>query len=486
MNKRLWYINAALAAVLVISWIFAIAGMPGYPSEAIFDKSDLSPASDNSGDADVESQTIAAARGFSNWLDPPPAYGSVKVKIEPEEVLGVGAGWRVGGSEWLESEAVAEKITPGEKNLSFKVVKGWLVPEVKVVVEKDKLAEVNAVYAIPPRGFVKVTVKPEEILSHSPQWQIDGGQWLNSGDTSQVTPVGQYGLTFKDIEGWDKPAINVTIEDQKTVETEAEYVLIRYGNINVKVKGGESQPEAAAWKINNGEWLALASEPQRNRFGSYVVSFKEVPDWKKPEDVKVNIDEEKTYDIETAYTPIPYARVTTNISPVNDERLSTAQWRIDEGEWLNFGQTNSKVTMGEHVISFKSVAGWQPVENLKVEIKEQTDYEFACEYIRQRPAGPTFKFRSVIETGGGNGVAFISAQKGYKVGEEIEGFRLKHVAKGKVILEKEGFEYELEVADNSQLVAPDGASPVPVQPGQPVPGRPEGVKPPMPPTRPRQ
>lgn len=481
MNKRLWYINAFLAVALSLCCVYGAYKMPEYPSNAKFDEKKINTRNAVSDNSESESPTVVSARGFSNWLDPPPSYGSIKLTIEPAEAVEAGAGWRVGGNAWLDSQALANSVTPGKKTITFKTVKGWVSPVLSVEVSKDQVTEAVATYTLPPQGYVKVNIEPEEVRNLNPQWQIDGSAWLNHGELSPRTAVGTHRITFKSVEGWDTPAMTVIIEDEKTAEISVEYKLIRYGYIDVKIPDTD-QPKAVEWKIDNGQWLAFGVEPQKVRLGNYKVSFKPAEDWISPEAITVDVREEKSYSIEKSYTRIPYAQLKIQIFPENDERIGSAQWKLDNGPWKNSGELESKVSMGRHTVTFKDVAGWHTPVKTEIEVSEEVMYLLNSEYERIRPAGPTFAIRSVIETGGGRGIAFTSPTTGFRIGEEIDGFLLTHIEYGKVRLEKEGFEYELDVVEkpapqqvlnqNQPVARPGNPRPgVQPQPGQEQPTR---------------
>ncbi len=461
MNKRLWYINAILAVLFALILVSYLAGLPGYPSSARFSEQGRSQSNSGATEGDSESLTITASREFSYWLDPPPAYGKVKVTIEPAEAVEAGAQWRAGGKSWLASGDESDNIKPGKATISFKSVKGWLSPSATAEIEKDKVVEITAVYAVPPKGTVQVSFLPEDVLEHGPGWKLDGSDWLENGQESEKTAVGSYKLSFKEISGWDSPEVSVNIEEDKVSEISAEYKLIHYGYIDIEAGEG-AQPEQGQWRINGGEWLSYGVEGQKVRLGEYKVSFKPVEDWKEPAELVLNISEEKTYSEVASYEPIPYGQISVSILPADDERISSAQWKLDSGEWLNPGEMAEKVTLGSHTISFKDIAGWQKPSSIEVNLESQDSFEFSGEYSRLKPPGPKFIIRSVIETGGGKGVAFTSPKVGYKVGEEIEGYKLIYVGLGKVILEKEGFEYELEVVETSPLKGSQNAKQPPV------------------------
>ena len=479
MNKKLWYINAALLIAIAAIWIFGLLDSPKYPSEAAFVKPESALDSGNVDISDLESETILAARSFSNWLDPPPAFGSVKINIEPKEAIDLGAAWRVGGREWLKSGDIHEKVSPGKKLVTFKSISEWNSPKVTVDVVKDKITEITAEYTLPPQGTVKITIQPQEILNLHPKWKVGDGDWLENGQESQKTAIGKKNIAFSDVQGWDQPTLSINVEQDKLTEATAVYELIRYGLISVSIAPEDSASlTAAQWSIDKKTWYNFNSEPLKTRLGSYTISFKAVPDWNQPDDLKITMDEEKTYDIVAEYTPIPYASVAVNISPLNDERISSAQWRVDNGPWLNLDQMAEKVTLSEHKISFKDVNGWKKPEDVTFKADEQIRYELDGQYERIKPPGPKFKIITVVELGGGEGMVFISEKEIFKVGESIEEFKLVKVAKGTAYFTKEGFDYELSVEKKDSPVAP-----AKTQVKTPIPGgknEPERATPPRP------
>jgi len=78
-------------------------------------------------------------------------YGSLRVSIEPARAVAAGVGWRrVGTSAWLGSEVVETGLEPGEYDVEFRTISGWVAPDnVSVTIVADETAESSVIYPEP-------------------------------------------------------------------------------------------------------------------------------------------------------------------------------------------------------------------------------------------------------------------------------------------------------------------------------------------------
>ncbi|MCK5601812.1 DUF1566 domain-containing protein, partial [Candidatus Pacearchaeota archaeon] len=83
----------------------------------------------------------------------------------------------------------------------------WAVSFIGSVLDIDKSDSNNwirVVRSVKNVGSAIVTITPQEAVDAGAQWSIDGGQsWNNSGVTLSGLAVGNYNVTFKDINNWD-------------------------------------------------------------------------------------------------------------------------------------------------------------------------------------------------------------------------------------------------------------------------------------------
>jgi len=73
-------------------------------------------------------------------------------------------------------------------------------------------------------GSLQVTIEPEQARNAGAQWRVDGGNWMNSGDTLTGIVTGAHTLTFLAVSGWDAPSNQpVTIQASQTASTTGTY-----------------------------------------------------------------------------------------------------------------------------------------------------------------------------------------------------------------------------------------------------------------------
>ncbi len=60
-------------------------------------------------------------------------------------------------------------------------------------------------------GSLTVTISPATAVSAGAQWQIDGGEWQNSGATVSDLSAGNYTVSFSSVSGWAAPAEQTVI-----------------------------------------------------------------------------------------------------------------------------------------------------------------------------------------------------------------------------------------------------------------------------------
>ncbi|MBN1764438.1 MAG: hypothetical protein JW860_04205 [Sedimentisphaerales bacterium] len=77
-------------------------------------------------------------------------YGSVLVTIEPEEVVGKGAQWRIKNGSWNDNDTRQEQVEVGTYTIEFKPVEGWTPPKDLIVnVSQDSLITGMGKYIVP-------------------------------------------------------------------------------------------------------------------------------------------------------------------------------------------------------------------------------------------------------------------------------------------------------------------------------------------------
>jgi hypothetical protein len=154
--------------------------------------------------------------------------GSLRITIEPEEVVTAGAQWRrVGTEEWFDS-ALAEKHIPvGDYEVEFKEVSGWNTPENQTVtIAEDETTETTVEYTVfVHTGSLEVTINPQDAVTAGAQWRRTGTEeWFDSGSSETGIPIGLYTVEFKPVTDWSEPAeIEIEVEANTTATATGVY-----------------------------------------------------------------------------------------------------------------------------------------------------------------------------------------------------------------------------------------------------------------------
>jgi hypothetical protein len=103
--------------------------------------------------------------------------------------------------------------------------------QIKVVVDKlQDIEETNesdneytkTITVMQPTGSIKVNIMPDGLAGA--QWRVDGGDWMNSGQTVSGLTIGNHTVTFKDVAGWTTPGSQtVTVPSGQTITVVGEY-----------------------------------------------------------------------------------------------------------------------------------------------------------------------------------------------------------------------------------------------------------------------
>ncbi len=214
------------------------------------------------------------------------------------------------------------------------------------------------------------------------------------------------------------------------------------GSLKVIIYPREAVSAGAQWRPDSGAWQNSGDIASGLSAGKHLIVFKEIPGWKKPGDLSVEIEIENIVNIETVdlsdvilaleiLTGInktdkgtdadkngktetedviymlqiiagiktgeeanPPKTVTANYAPSDslgsltvtiepsDAVNAGAQWRVSDGGWKNSGDTASGLTVGSYPLEFKTITGWQTPENVSVSVTSGQDASLTRTYIK--------------------------------------------------------------------------------------------------------
>ncbi len=331
-----------------------------------------------------------------------PAYkrhlGAVKATIDgPAE-----ARWSLNGEGSYESGQTVDKVVVGEHTVSFSEVADWDKPgDMTVTVTKDAVSAVDGSY-VQHKGAVQVTFEgPADA-----RWSLNGEGSYTSGEVVGGLVVGEYTLSFSKMAGWDRPGDQkLVVGKDMTATFEGTYTQ-HIGTVAVHIEG----PSDASWQIAGIEGTHASGDAAKALpVGDYTVNFSAVDGWDAPEDQSVTV-----FRNVTAMATGAYVRHTGSVSAVI-EGPEAALWSLNgEGNHAS-GEVVRGLPVGDHVVAFAPVAGWDAPEQKTVAVTKDELTSVPAVYVQQ-----TGSVSAVIE-GPENALWSLNGEGSYASGEVVQG-----------------------------------------------------------------
>lgn len=205
-------------------------------------------------------------------------WGTLSVSLSPEGARTVGARWSADGGETWRSSGEHILLAEGNATVTFKNLVGWRTPEALPVKISNESGAKAAVTYIQLTGSIRAKIEGPE----GARWSLNGkGQFLGGSTRERLVP-GDYSISFSDVEGWLKPEnASVALSSGAAVTISAAYV--KKGSVLVTIEG----PAEARWTIGDNLDLASGTLIEGLAPGEYTISFAEVAQWDKPEDLTI-------------------------------------------------------------------------------------------------------------------------------------------------------------------------------------------------------
>ncbi len=159
---------------------------------------------------------------------------------------------------------------------------------------------------------------------------------------------GRFAVTFPYIERWFQPT----------------------GALSVALLPAAAVAAGAQWRVDGGAWQSSGNIVSGLSVGAHTVSFKSIPFWTAPAAATVQILEGETTQYTGVYTELTSSGALTVTLLPAAAATAGAQWQVDEGEWQNSDVTVSGLSVGDHGVSFKAIAGWTAPASATVAIRE--------------------------------------------------------------------------------------------------------------------
>ena len=188
-------------------------------------------------------------------------------------------------------------------------------------------------------------------------------------------------------------------------EKVSNYIVLYHpaGSLQVTLVPEDAAISGAKWRVDGGDWYTSGQIQRDLLAGDHTVEFNTAVNWNPPEKMKVTIKQEQTTKITAAYE-VPTGSLKVTIAP--SEAVSAgAQWRIDGGEWHDSGETESKLSAGNHTLECKEVSGWIAPKDHEVTIYEGQTMAFTGTYEEDRVVSP----ETATPSDSGGGGCFINS-----------------------------------------------------------------------------
>ena len=289
------------------------------------------------------------SRSFTLEVD---AVGAAQVTISPAAAVSAGAQWQIDGGAWQISGSSISGIEVGSHTLSFSDVSGWTTPTNQAIsIQTNETTTVIANYS--QEGSLQVTISPSGADLAGAQWQVDGGEWYDSGSNVYLVP-GQHSLAFSTVPGWSPPA-NETVTVQAGATSSINATYLPAGSLQVTLN-----PWFVSWRLDGGPWQFGSTTLGNIPVGVHTVSFSGYYGYSTPAPVTVSISQYQTNSLVENYLPATGSlKVVIYMSPTG--LVANAQWSVDGGPWQTNGATVSGLTAWQagyqHTLTFAASDG---------------------------------------------------------------------------------------------------------------------------------
>lgn len=230
-------------------------------------------------------------------------------------------------------------------------------------------------------GSLMVTLAPQEAIEDGVRWRVDGGEWQASGTIVEGLFAGNHTIEFSSVPGWTTPSSQtVAVTEDQQISTTATYIQ-QAGSLQVTLSPQGAIDAGVQWRVENGEWHNSGDMISGLAAGQHEVSFSTISGWNTPANQTVTIT-----DGQLTSTTATYIQQTGSLQVTIGPQTAIdagAQWQVDGGAWQTSGGTVSGLTVGQHTVSFSSLAGWNTPANQTVTIMDGQLTSTSITYIQQ-------------------------------------------------------------------------------------------------------
>ena len=165
-------------------------------------------------------------------------------------------------------------------------------------------------------------------------------------------------ILFKPVLGYAIPADrSVTVVADQTATTTGNYALIATGSLRVTIKPAGAVAAGAQWQVDGGAYQNSGTKLTGVSTGNHMVTFKPVAGYAIPADRSVTVVANITATTTGTYVLIATGSLKVTIKPAGAVAAG-GQWQVDGGAYQNSGTKLSGLSTGNHMVTFKPVAGY--------------------------------------------------------------------------------------------------------------------------------
>ena len=197
---------------------------------------------------------------------------------------------------------------------------------------------------VPAPASITVTLSPA-----SAQWRVDSGVWMSSGSTVADLAPGAHTIEFSSIASYATSAAQTLT----LANGEQRIVSVTYSaTASISVTSDPSWL-AAQWRVNGGEWRAAGTSVNDLPVGApHTIDFSTVSGYVTPPSQTFTLAAGEWRSITGTYVRLAAVSVTS------DPNWISAQWRIDNGPWRDFGTIADNLSFDiPHTVDFSPVSG---------------------------------------------------------------------------------------------------------------------------------
>jgi hypothetical protein len=299
------------------------------------------------------SETVALASGESLSLSRTyTALASLTVTLSPGS-----AQWRLDGGVWQNSGATLHDLALGAHTIDYSIVGGYSAPPAESITLASGPNAINRAYVA--LASVQINLSPA-----SGQWRLDGGAWQASGAIVNDVALSVHTVDYAPLSGYAAPGSeSITPSSGQAVVLDRSYTAL--ASLTVMLS-----PTTAQWRLDGGAWQNSGTTIANLSLGDHSIDYAAVTGYTAPSNETVSLSAGQSLFLPRSYVSL--TRINVALVP------STAQWRLDGGEWQASGASASGIAPGSHTLEFSNEPGYlsPPTQTLALGVGESTNYSF--------------------------------------------------------------------------------------------------------------